>query len=50
MVHESLAGALDVLRHDDHASGAPVLLTGSLFLVGEALSLLSGGVATVRNQ
>ena len=49
-VHESLAGALDMLWHDDHASGAPVLLTGSLFLVGEALSLLSGGVATVRNQ
>lgn len=28
----------------------PVLLTGSLFLVGEALSLLSGGVSLSRSQ
>lgn len=37
-------GAGDVLR------GAPVLLTGSLFLVGEALALLSGNGVTPRSQ
>jgi dihydrofolate synthase / folylpolyglutamate synthase len=32
------------------APRGPVLLTGSLFLVGEALSLLSGGLSTPRMQ
>jgi dihydrofolate synthase/folylpolyglutamate synthase len=31
-------------------SGCPILLTGSLFLVGEALVILSGGKAALRNQ
>jgi dihydrofolate synthase/folylpolyglutamate synthase len=31
-------------------SGSPVLLAGSLFLVGEALSLISGGRSTPRMQ
>lgn len=37
------------LESPDHF-GAPVLLTGSLFLVGEALALVSGGAAIPRSQ
>jgi len=50
MVHGSLREALEGLRYQDPSSEAPVLLTGSLFLVGEALSLLGGGGTTPRNQ
>lgn len=46
----SLQEALESLREHESDPEAPVLLAGSLFLVGEALSLLSGGRATLRNQ
>jgi dihydrofolate synthase / folylpolyglutamate synthase len=49
-VHRSLSEALGSLCSDDGAPECPVLLTGSLFLVGEALSLFSGGIAIPRNQ
>jgi len=53
-IGDSLRGVLvDNLKTPESpqgASHAPVLLAGSLFLVGEALSLLSGGEAIPRNQ
>ena len=49
-VYRSLRGAFEGLWRQDSDSEAPVLLTGSLFLVGEALSLLSGGVFQPRSQ
>ena len=49
-VYGSLRGGLEGLWRQDSDSEAPVLLTGSLFLVGEALSLLSGGVFQPRSQ
>ncbi|MCX8493099.1 MAG: bifunctional folylpolyglutamate synthase/dihydrofolate synthase [Chthoniobacterales bacterium] len=49
-VFGSLREALGELRGHDSDSEAPVLLTGSLFLVGEALSLVSGGEVMPRSQ
>lgn len=53
-IGDSLRGVLvDNLKTPESpqgASPAPVLLAGSLFLVGEALALLSGGEAIPRNQ
>jgi len=49
-VFGSLREALAGLRHHHSDSEAPVLLTGSLFLVGEALSLVSGGEVKPRSQ
>ncbi len=53
-IGDSLRGVLvDNLKAPESLQGsssAPVLLAGSLFLVGEALALLSGGEATPRNQ
>lgn len=49
-VFGSLREALEELLDHDSASEAPVLLTGSLFLVGEALTLLSGEVFLPRSQ
>lgn len=49
-VYDSLLGALEAIRQHDSDSKAPILLTGSLFLVGEALSLLSGEVFLPRSQ
>ena len=49
-VFGSLQEALEGLRHHDSDSEAPVLLTGSLFLVGEGLSLVSGGEVKPRSQ
>jgi len=46
----SLREALEGLRRQGSDSEAPALLTGSLFLVGEALSMLSGGVVMPRSQ
>ena len=49
-VFGSLREALEELQGYDSDSEAPVLLTGSLFLVGEALSLVSGGEVMPRSQ
>ena len=49
-VFGSLREALEGLQHHDSDSEASVLLTGSLFLVGEALSLVSGGEVKPRSQ
>jgi len=49
-VFGSLQEALEGFNHHHSDSQAPVLLTGSLFLVGEALSLVSGGEAKPRSQ
>ncbi len=49
-VYGSLLEALKGIRQHDSDSEAPILLTGSLFLVGEALSLLSGEVFLPRSQ
>lgn len=49
-LREALVDNPGASRHAPDDSGGPVLLTGSLFLVGEALALLSGGVAIPRNQ
>jgi len=49
-VFGSLQEALEGFSHHHSDSEAPVLLTGSLFLVGEALSLVSGGEAKPRSQ
>ena len=49
-VYGSLREAFEGLGRHDSDSEAAVLLTGSLFLVGEALSLLSGGVFQPRSQ
>jgi len=49
-LYGSLREAFEALREHDSGSGAPFLLTGSLFLVGEALSLLSGEAFLPRSQ
>ena len=53
-IADSLQGALvdnlEAFRRAPENSRAPVLLAGSLFLVGEALNLLSGGVSLPRIQ
>ena len=49
-LQEALVDNLSPSRRLPDHSKAPVLLAGSLFLVGEALALLSGGVAIPRNQ
>jgi dihydrofolate synthase/folylpolyglutamate synthase len=49
-VYGSLREAFEGLGRHDADSEAPVLLSGSLFLVGEALSLLSGRVFQSRSQ
>ena len=49
-VFGSLREAVEELQGYDSDSEAPVLLTGSLFLVGEALSLVSGGEVMPRSQ
>jgi len=49
-VFGSLQKALEGFNHHHSDSQAPVLLTGSLFLVGEALSLVSGGEVKPRSQ
>ena len=53
-IADSLQGALvdnlEASRRAPENSRAPVLLAGSLFLVGEALNLLSGGVSLPRIQ
>jgi len=49
-VFGSLREALEGLGHHHSGSEAPVLLTGSLFLVGEGLSLVSGGEVKPRSQ
>lgn len=49
-VFGTLGAALADIGAGDDLRGAPVLLTGSLFLVGEALALLSGNGVTPRSQ
>ena len=49
-VFPSLAAALECMDHNPYAPQAPVLLAGSLFLVGEALALMLGREAPVRSQ
>ena len=49
-VYPSLAAAMEHLEKRTHALEAPVLLAGSLFLVGEALALMSGRGVTLRSQ
>lgn len=49
-LREALVDNPEALRDPDNTPECPVLLAGSLFLVGEALALLSGGEAISRNQ
>ena len=49
-LREALVDNSDTLLAPVGTPECPVLLAGSLFLVGEALALLSGGEATLRSQ
>ena len=49
-LREALVDNPEALRVADSTPECPVLLAGSLFLVGEALALLSGGEAIPRSQ
>ena len=49
-VYGTLGQAMATVESSDVARQTPVLLTGSLFLVGEALVLLSGDEVTLRSQ
>lgn len=49
-VYGTLGQAMATIESSDVARQTPVLLTGSLFLVGEALVLLSGDDVTLRSQ
>lgn len=49
-LRSALVDNLKASRRTPDVAEAPVLLAGSLFLVGEALALLSGGVVIPRSQ
>jgi dihydrofolate synthase/folylpolyglutamate synthase len=49
-LREALVDNSDALPAHVGTQECPVLLVGSLFLVGEALALISGGEATLRSQ
>jgi folylpolyglutamate synthase/dihydropteroate synthase len=49
-IYGTLGQAMATVESSNVARQTPVLLTGSLFLVGEALVLLSGNDVTLRSQ
>ncbi|GAA5496585.1 dihydrofolate synthase/folylpolyglutamate synthase [Rubritalea halochordaticola] len=48
--HDSLQSALDVVIPAAVESGTPILISGSLFLIGEAKSILQGGSFQASTQ